>query len=157
MSDSALASRPHAPVAFAELSVRTSDSSVAVVLSGDGVRSGRVIGADPAAHVDPESTAWAPRAIRGEGQVAELVGYRLSQHEDPGDTVVTYALLLEASAPGVGPVRAVWFENHMEVPTRLYAGEGRLGPAKGGAQALQLTVTDADGESLAIDGLIRLR
>ncbi len=143
------------PVAYADLHVTAADGAVDVVLTGGPSAQGRVLGPDANVHVDEITTMLAPQLPKGTGAVAELTGYRLSQVNDPGDTVVTYVLLLETT-PGARAVKALWWENHREVPTRLYVGEGTLGDAHGGARSLVLNVADAEGTKLTVEGVVRL-
>lgn len=143
------------PVVYADLHVTAADGAVDVVLTGGAPAQGRALGPDVNVHVDAVTTMLAPQLAKGIGSVAELTGYRLSRLNDPGDTVVTYVLLLETT-PGASAVKAVWWENHREVPTRLYAGEGTLGDVHGGARSLALTVADAEGTKLTVEGVVRL-
>ena len=100
------------------------------------------------------TTALQPRTERASGvQTLWLTGHRLSQHETPGDTLVTYALLLEVQDDEA--VRVYWFEDHMEVPTSLWTASGTL---RGAALQLDLTeVVDADipPSVIRVNGLLR--
>lgn len=149
--------KPADPVSFAQIHVATSDGEVSVVLSGGPAVDGRALGPDPSVHIDPISTMLVPHLAKGPGRVAQLTGYRLSSVHDPGDTVVIYVLLLEVPPSGTGAVQAIWWENHQEVPTRLYSGSGTLAEPHGGGQMLVLTVTGDDGAALALDGTVRLK
>jgi hypothetical protein len=155
MTPESEAKKPVEPVAYADLHVTAPDGAVDVVLTGGPPAVGRTLGADPNVHVDEITTVLTPHLAKGAGAVAELTGYRLSRVNDPGDTIVTYVLLLE-TAPGSRDVKALWWENHQEVPTRLYTGDGKLGDKKGGAHSLALTVTDAEGTQLVVEGVVRL-
>lgn len=149
--------KPASPVSFAEIHVAASDGEVSVVLAGGPALAGKALGPDPSVHFDPISTMLEPHLAKGPGRVAQLTGYRLSSVHDPGDTVVTYALLLEVPPTGVGAVQAIWWENHQEIPTRLFTGTGRLAEAHGGGQMLVLTVTGDDGAVLTLDGTVRIK
>lgn len=146
-----------APRSLADIHVTADDGEVSVVLAGGPFREHRTLGADPSVHLDPLSTMLEPHLAKGAGRVVELTGYRLSSHHDPGDTIVTYVLLLEVPPSGTGAVQAIWWEDHREVPTRLYSGAGTLGEPHGGGQMLDLVVTGDDGVALHLDGIVRLR
>ena len=156
MSTEAEAKKTVEPVSYADLHVTAVDGAVDVVLTGGEPAQGRALGPDVNAHVDEITTMLTPSLVKGVGAVVELTGYRLSKVNDPGDTVVTYVLLLETT-PGSTAVKAVWWENHREVPTRLYSGDGTLGEAHGGARSVVLHVVDAEGTALTVEGVIRVR
>lgn len=143
------------PVSFAALHVTAEDGAVDVVLTGGPAAQGRALGPDANAHVDEISTLLTPKLEKGTGAVVELTGYRLSRVNDPGDTVVTYVLLLETT-PGTLGVKALWWENHQEVPTRLYVGDGTLGAVAGGARTVVLHVADPEGARLTVEGVVRI-
>lgn len=146
------------PSLVAEVTATADDGRVEVVLTGDRNDKKRVLARDPALHRDPVSTALTPRIGKGgESEVYELYGWRLSRMNEPGDVLVTYALLVEVPPAG-GPVWALWYEDHQEVPTRLWTGEGTLTTSPRGASQLVLDLTDADGgEKLHVEGLLRVR
>lgn len=158
MTDPASAGRPaDPPAAVAQLTASSDDGRVEVVLDGTRQRS-RSLLRDPAAHRDPITTALDPKLAKGEADVLTLTGYRLSRLNEPGDVLVTYVLVLEVPRAGAGPVHALWWENHQEVPTRLWTGEGTLEAVPNGASKLELQLTDADhGDALAVSGLVRVR
>lgn len=145
-----------APRSFADIHVTADDGEVSVVLAGGPFRDHRSLGADPSVHLEPLSTMLEPQLAKGSGRVLQLTGYRLSSVHDPGDTLVTYVLLLEVPPSGTGAVQAIWWEDHQEVPTRLYSGAGTLGEPHGGGQLLTLAVS-GDDVALHIDGTVRLR
>jgi hypothetical protein len=112
-------------------------------------------GAGP--HQDKITTTLEPTIETGSATVHWLVGYRLHTREKPGDTRVTYSLLLETAAAGGGPVKALWYEDHYEVPRSFYTGKGTLTPGTdGGATKLVLDLTHAEyGDALKVQGMIR--
>jgi hypothetical protein len=70
---------------------------------------------------------------------------------------VTYALLLETPSNGEGPVKALWYEDHYEVPRSFYTGGGSLVTGTdGAANKLDLLLKDSEyGDPLKIQGMIR--
>lgn len=129
-----------------------------VVLTGFAPLHGRTIGADVGSQRDEITTVFTPQLAKGDADVYHLTGWGLSQIDNPGDLVVEYQLLLAVPAGGSGAVSALLYENHQEVPTLLWQGEGTLGPVVGRGQALSLTLTDVDGgEPLTVTGTLRLR
>lgn len=98
-------------------------------------------GADPRAkkQQDPVTTAFTPSVVPEKGATTWLlVGHRLHAHDQPGDTLTTYTLLLEIGR--AGEVAGWWHEDHMEVPTSLWRVTGTL---TGHTLALALTAGDA--------------
>lgn len=148
----ALAGVPEQPPIVAELSSSAEHGSVAVVLTGDSPRAHRVLAIDVWSHLDPTTTMLEPRLERGDGEVWSLFGYRLSQHEDPGDTLITYGLLLDVRPAGS---RVLWWENRMEVPTSLFVGPAEL-VFDGRVVRLTADVIDpVSAERRHLEGLIR--
>jgi hypothetical protein len=145
--------RPPSSPIVAEIHASAPDGAVDVVLVGASARG--VLSRDLAHHRDPVSTRLQPRILAGDGEVLELVGYRLARHDQPGDTLVTYTLLCEVSS--AASVWVVWYENHQEVPTSLYVGEGTLSAGEsGGASRLEVQVARVDvDETLSLSGLVR--
>lgn len=147
---------PAPPALLADLTVQAEGQPVSMQLRSVETWQGRVLDEDVSAHRDPTSTQLRPSLTKGEATVHWLVGYRLSAHDHPGDTLVTCALLLQVSEPSQ-PLRALWYEDHQEVPTTLFIGGGKLSPGvQGGAAKVDLRVKEVDyGDELAISGLIR--
>ena len=84
-------------------------------------------GADPRPkkQQDAITTAFTPSVVPEKGATTWLlVGHRLHEHDEPGDTLVTYSLLLEIDRTGA--VAGWWHEDHMEVPTSLWKVTGTL-------------------------------
>lgn len=110
-----------------------------------------------ALHQDKISTSLKPTIEKGSSTVHWLVGYRLHTREKPGDTRVTYSLLLETPSAGSGQVKALWYEDHYEVPRSYYTGSGTLTPGtEGAATKLVLDLTEAEyGDLLKVQGMLR--
>lgn len=143
---------PPMPDVLAAVTVASSDGEDQVSLTLHKAFKNRVLG-EPARHLDPVSTQLEPRPVAGAGTVYWLVGHGLEDHDSPGDTVVTYSLLLEVQEAS-GSVRALWWENHMEVPTSLFSGEGELLVHGDGAH-LELKMTHTEhGDALALSGAL---
>lgn len=153
---SSAASLPAPPSLLADLTVQSEGQPVDLQLRSVKSWEGRVLDQDVSAHRDPVSTQLQPALTKGEATVHWLVGYRLSAHDQPGDTLVTCALLLQVSEPSQ-PVRALWYEDHQEVPTTLFVGGGKLSSGQqGGAASVDLRVKEVEfGDELAISGLVR--
>ncbi len=144
------------PDVVAQVTATAVDGQVDVVLTGIRKGKGRVLPRDPAVHRDPVTTMLEPRLERGDAEVYQVTGYRLSRLNDPGDVRVTYTLLVEVPEAG-GPVWAMWWEDHMEIPTSLWVGEGTLTTAPRGASQLVLDLKHTDyGDALRVEGLIRV-
>ena len=74
---------------------------------------------------DAITTAFTPALVPEKGTTTWLlVGHRLHEHDEPGDTLVTYSILLEIDRAGA--VAGWWHEDHMEVPTSLWRVTGTL-------------------------------
>ncbi|MDP2305550.1 MAG: hypothetical protein Q8P18_05950 [Pseudomonadota bacterium] len=74
---------------------------------------------------DAVTTAFTPTLVPAKGTTSWLlVGHRLHEHDEPGDTLVTYTLLLEIDRTGA--IAGWWHEDHMEVPTSLWRVSGTL-------------------------------
>ncbi|RME27590.1 MAG: hypothetical protein D6798_04235 [Deltaproteobacteria bacterium] len=110
-------------------------------IAGDG---------DPSVQRDPVHTGLTPTLEASLGTETCLwTGYRPGTHEQAGDTLLTYALLIEH--PPAGPLHAFWYEDHQEVPRTLYAGQGSLD-----GHQLRLQLVDVDGGPPAtLEGLVR--
>ena len=109
------------------------------------------------AHQDKVTTTLTPAIEKGDSTVYWLVGYRLHTREKPGDTKVTYSMLLETPASGGGAVRALWYEDHYEVPRSYYLGTGSLTlGVDGAANKLDLKLNESEyGDLLKIQGMLR--
>lgn len=153
---SADAKPPKTPETVAVVTLTAEDGSQEFTLTEHQRLARKAFG--DGSHLDPVSTAFSPDLMRGEDDLYWLVGYRLSEVNDPGDVLVTGSLLLLVP-PGEGPwtVKALWHENRMAVPTSLYTGQGILTPGNaGGADVLSLQLTDAEyGDPLTLTGLLR--
>ena len=108
-------------------------------------------GVDPRAKAqqDPITTAFTPTVVPEKGANTWLLtGYRLHAHDEPGDTLVTYTLLLEIDADGA--IEGWWHEDHMEVPTSLWKVTGTL-------QGHTLALTLAGDEPRTVSALFYRR
>lgn len=151
------ATLPDPPVSVARLTVERQGVSHTVVLSEVRTWQNRVLDGDVTAHIVQPSTALAPVVHRGEGTVVWLLGHDLGTHDTLGDTLITYSLLLELAPRPSGHLRALWYEDHQELPRTFAMGAGPAlpGPMKGLVQ-LDLTLTDADyGDEVHITGSLR--
>jgi len=113
------------PDAVLDIEVRSAEGgpAQAVVLVLIDSWRGRVF-APAEALVDPVSTMLRLRTHRQAGcEALAFRGHRLSAHEERGDTVLTFTLLLERCPEGLS---GWWHEERMEVPTRLWAVRGSL-------------------------------
>lgn len=102
-------------------------------------------GVDPraAAQHDEVTTELTPKVVPEKGSTTWLLtGHRLTEHDEPGDTLVTYKLLLEIDAKG--GVSGWWYEDHMEVPRSLWKVDGTLD-----GRALTLALTGAEPRSVS--------
>ncbi len=98
---------------------------------------------------DPVTTELTPKVVAEKGSTTWLLtGYRLTEHDAPGDTLVTYKLLLEIDAKG--DVSGWWYEDHMEVPRSLW----KVGGALAGRS---LTLTLSGEEARTVTGLLYRR
>ncbi|TNE84734.1 MAG: hypothetical protein EP330_28360 [Deltaproteobacteria bacterium] len=142
------------PEVLADVTVLASDQTTEeVTLTLHKAYKHKALGA-PGDQLDPVSTLLEPKPVSGDGTVYWLVGHGLSTHEEPGDTQITYSLLLEVH-DGSEAVQALWWENRMEVPTSLYAGKGTVvGKGPGGALTLDVSHTEY-GDALHITGAVR--
>lgn len=114
------------PEGLAEVTVADATGSVDVVLELTRCwpDKGLAAGGDPNAHQDPLHTGLVPKLIKAKGSETCLwTGHRLSAHEQPGDTVVTYALLAQTTGD---QVLGLWYEDHLEVPRTYYRATGTL-------------------------------
>ncbi len=114
------------PEGLAEVTVTDETGEVHVVLelAKCWADKGLADGGDPNAQMHPLHTGLEPKVVKAKGSETCLwTGHRLSAHEQPGDTVVTYALLAQATGE---QVQAVWYEDHMEVPRTYYRATGTL-------------------------------
>ena len=131
---------PVPPSAIAEVTVADDTGSVTVQLRRDDCWKDRALvdGGAPAAQQDPLHTGLVPKLEKRPGTTTCLwTGYRPGTHEAPGDTLLTYALLLAQTDAAVS---GLWYEDHQEIPRTYYRAVGtRLG------SALSLTLTDPDG------------
>lgn len=135
------------PDGLADLQITTGDHPVSVTLTLSRAWHGKGL-SERSAQLDPITTILTPRVERREGSDTWwFTGYHLSEHEEPGDTLITYVLLLERR--GDGSIQGFWYEDHEEVPRQLWSAEGTL---QGRALALSLS-----GEGPGrITGLVQL-
>jgi len=142
------AERPDALLEVELLSAEGGPGQEIVLLLVDSWR-GRVF-APPAALLDPVNTMLRLRTRRqAECEALAFRGHRLSAHEERGDTVLTFTLLLDRCPGGLS---GWWHEERMEVPTRLWAVAGSL---EGGALQLRLKERvdpGIPGEELSLRG-----
>jgi len=148
---------PSPPDAVAELTAALHTRPVEVVLTDAVQWPESSLVPEVEAHRDPVTTLLRPGLEDGPGEVLRLIGHRLSKHDEPGDTLVTYSLVLQLPAAGKGKVIALWHEDHQEMPTSLFLGGGTLEPGRGlGASRLDLRLQDVDGDDqLTVSGLLR--
>jgi len=141
------------PAVVADVVLEHEGNAQHVVLTLTREWQNRALGA-PSEQRHAVTTALQPRTQKAAGvQTLWLTGHGLSQHETPGDTLVTYVLLLEVQEGDV--VRGYWFEDHMEVPTSLWTAAGTL---RGVKLELDLTeVVDANipPTVIRVNGLLR--
>ncbi|MCO4748294.1 MAG: hypothetical protein KC912_26100 [Proteobacteria bacterium] len=142
------------PDVIAEVTTTEADRSEEVVLTLHKQWKRRSLGDDPSRHLDPISTALEPKPTSGDDTVYWLVGYGLEAHEQPGDTRVTYSLLVQVAESGE-TVQTLWWEDHMEVPTSLFNGSGTLTQTEASAQLSAKLKHIEYGDELAISGSIR--
>ncbi|TVQ93217.1 MAG: hypothetical protein EA397_05430 [Deltaproteobacteria bacterium] len=150
---------PSPPELLAQVHVTYNDSTPEqhLSLSGVGLWKGRTLGNDASAHRHAQHTGLTPKLAEGPNLVVWLVGHQLAERLDPGDTVVTYALLLEIPPDG-GVVKALWYRDSGEVPRSYAWGEGELSlPARPTVGAkLSLSLKDTDyGDPITLSGVIR--
>ena len=149
---------PKPPEMLAHVIVQPIDKTpVEVVLSEVKTWKKGVLADGAAAHQDTTTTTLIPAIEKGNSTVHWFVGYRLHTREKPGDTTVTYAMLLETPTTGGGPVKALWYEDHYEVPRSYYMGTGRLTlGVDGAANKLDLQLSEAEyGDPLKVQGMVR--
>jgi len=149
---------PKPPELLAHVVVMTEEKTpVEVVLSQVKTWKNGSLPDGVAPHQDKVSTTLEPNIEKGSATVHWLVGYRLHTREKPGDTTVTYALILETPSGGNGAVKALWYEDHYEVPRSFYTGSGTLTAGAGGAaNKLDLALTESEyGDALKIQGMLR--
>ena len=96
-----------------------------VVLAERRAWADRGVDGRAAVQQDPITTELTPKVVPEKGSTTWLLtGYRLTEHDAPGDTLVTYSFLLEIDAAGA--VSGWWYEDHMEVPRSLWKVDGAL-------------------------------
>ncbi len=143
---------PDPPAGVAELTKTDDSGSVTVQLRLDRCWADQKIAGDgdPAVQRDPIHTGLTPTLTASKGTETCLwTGYRPGTHEAAGDTLLSYALLIEQPPDGV--VHAFWYEDHQEVPRTLYAGQGSVE-----GRQLRLQLLDVDnGPSAKLEGLMR--
>lgn len=150
---------PEPPALLADLQLTFADStpSEKLVMRGVGVWTGRSLGDDPGKHSDPTHTGLTPELTEGKGTVAWLVGHRLSERLDPGDTIVTYALIIEVPPTGT-EIKALLYRDSGEIPRSYAWGTGEIVRAikKHTADRVEITVKDTEyGDAITITGLLR--
>jgi hypothetical protein len=93
-------------------------------------RQSRIIGDDkPSSLQDPVTTRLACKVKKGDSLVIHLVAKKIGMHEEQGDTIMTYHLLLEIPEKKIAEgakltekdFRAFYSEDLMEVPNSLFA------------------------------------
>ncbi len=132
------------------------DRAVSVVLHEVATHHNRRLDGSPENHREQPSTQLEPALVVGEGSVIALVGYDIAGLNELGDTLVTYGLLIELSPAGGETLRAIWYEDRMEVPHTLAMGAGpvRLGQ-RNGIIHFDLELTDADyGDEVKVSGTL---
>ncbi len=116
--------------------------SAKVVLSEVQTFKDRALDPDVNAHREQPSTTLSPALVKGKGTVVWFVGRDLGEHDNPGDTVRTWSLLLQVDGANA---KALWYEDHMEVPRTYATGAGTAKPGKHpGVLEVELALTDAD-------------
>lgn len=152
------ATLPPAPAHLAQLQVSAEGRpAVSVTLHEVKRWKDKALVQDSTLWRDPLSTAFTPAVQSGDATLVWLVGYGLSAHENPGDTLVTRSLVIQLPRTPQELATAIWFEDHQEVPTNLFIGGGRVTSGQGkAASTLDLKVKDVDyGDVLSITGLLR--
>lgn len=140
------------PEVLAELDIQTSAHAARVTLQLASRHPGHVFVQDLGQWTDRITTLLTPALSPGDGEVVRLVGYLLTRHESPGDTVVTWTLVVQT---GGAELRAILHEDRQELPTTLYVGGGRLVPL-GSSSRVELRLRDpVDGGEVSVDGLVR--
>lgn len=122
-------SLPQPPAAVAELTFFDETGSLVVQVTRDQCWTGMGLpgDADPQLQQDPIHTGLVPKLEKRAGSVTCLwVGYRPGTHEALGDTMLTYALLLEGDGQAVQTVRGVWYEDDREIPRIWYKATGSI-------------------------------
>lgn len=100
--------------------------------------------------LDPVSTMLRLRTRRQpECEALAFRGHRLSAHEERGDTLQTYTLLLQRCPVGLS---GWWHEERMEVPTRLWVVSGQLEGHELQLVSREVVEPGLPGEALRISG-----
>lgn len=103
---------------------------------------------------DPISTMLRPRTLKARGSESWwLQGWRLSRHEEAGDTVVTYSLLLQAQD---GAWSGYWYEDRMQVPTTMWTVTGRQEGTRLSLSLTELTEPGLPSTGATVEGSLRL-
>ncbi len=146
---------PPAPDSIAQVEVKKASSTQNLVLTEVKTFEGKVLSTDANAHQEQPSTNLVPALEKGEGTVIWLIGYDLGELNEPGDTRNTYSLLLELHEGG--RAKALWYEDHMEVPHSFFMGEGAVLPgAREGVMTFTLKVLDVEyGDEVELIGVWR--
>jgi hypothetical protein len=153
MTTDADAAKPKEPEVIAQV---TAGPAQEIVLAGRRER-GRAVPREGSTLRDPVSTALTVRLDRGDADVLALTGWRLARLNDPGDVIVTYTLMVEVPPTG-DAVHVLWHEDHQEVPTSLYVGEGTIERHERAGWTVRADVKDVEhGDVVRIEGLIRIR
>lgn len=106
------------------------------------------------AQLDPVTTWLVPAVEKRAGTTTWwFTGYRLSQHEQPGDTLVICSLLIEATTGD--RVSGYWHENHQAVPTTLWRAEGTWTGAVVDLSLQEVTDPGFQGTTGTVSGLVR--
>ena len=149
---------PPPPSGVGELLFRDPDGSVTVQLRLERCWSDQGLpdDASPLAQQDPISTGMQPRLERKAGAETCLwLGYRPGSHEVPGDTLLSYALLVEGQARVEGQdLKGLWYEDHHEIPRSWYRATGHQ---QGAQVSLTLRAAEADAaepDTASLTGLL---
>ena len=133
---------PDPPPSIASVEVSRQSVTHTIVLSEVQTWANKGLDPDVNAHREQPSTDLHPALVKGDGSVVWFVGHDLGQLENPGDTVRTWSLLLEVNG---GEAKALWYEDHKEIPHTFAMGAGKAKPGKHpGVLEIELALTDAD-------------
>ncbi len=155
MSTLSLAAKlPDPPPSVASVEVTRAAGSHTVVLYGVQSWSNKALDPDVNAHREQPSTTLTPALVKGDGTVTWLVGHDLGTLNQPGDTVRTWSLLLQVDG---ADAKALWYEDHQEVPRTYAVGAGKAKPGEHpGVLEIELSLKDADyGDPVTLKGTIR--
>ncbi len=141
---------PAAPDGIGEVTVADDSGSVTLQLRLERCWRDRGLQQDgaPSAHMHPLHTGLTPRFERQPGvETCMWTGYRPSAHEEAGDTIVSYVLLVQQQGDALS---GLWYEDHQVVPRSYYRAAGTLD-----GSTVHLDLVDSDGGLPAtLDGLL---